>query len=106
TRRARPRGPHPLTAIFASPAMLAQLKSDLVGLGEQVANAVVRGDERAAIHQANLIPAALLSGTPDASLPYLLLREHVIDRLYDQGVGYWQAGLQGHDHTGRGGPGP
>src|SRR5215467_6219841 len=95
-------GHQPLTANFASPAMLAQLKSDLVWLREQVANAVVRGDERAAIHQANLIPAALLSGTPDAYLPYLLLREHVIDRLYDQGVGYWQADLQGLDHLGRG----
>jgi hypothetical protein len=72
-----------------------------VWLREQVANAVVRGDERAAIHQANLIPATLLSGTPAAYLPYLLLREHVIDRLYDQNVGYWQADLQGLDHLGR-----
>src|SRR6516162_4896974 len=94
-------GHQPLTANFASPAMLAQLKADLLWLREQVAHAVVRGDERAAIHQANLIPATLLSGTPEAYLPYLLLREHVIDRLYDQGVGYWQADLQGLDHLGR-----
>jgi len=93
-------GHQALTANFASPAMLAQLKTDLIWLREQVASAVVRGDERAAIHQANLIPATLLSGTPDAYLPYLLLREHVIDRLYDQGVGYWQADLQGLDHLG------
>ena len=24
-------------------------------------------------------------------LPYLILREHVIDRLYDQNIGYWQS---------------
>jgi alkyl sulfatase BDS1-like metallo-beta-lactamase superfamily hydrolase len=29
------------------------------------------------------------------------LREHVIDRLYEQNVGYWQADLQGLDHLGR-----
>jgi hypothetical protein len=28
------------------------------------------------------------------------LREHVIDRLYDQNVGYWQPDLQGLDHLG------
>jgi hypothetical protein len=26
------------------------------------------------------------------------MREHVIDRLYDQNVGYWQADLQGLEH--------
>jgi len=29
------------------------------------------------------------------------LREHVIDRLYDLNVGYWQPDLQGLDHLGR-----
>jgi hypothetical protein len=53
------------------------------------------------IHQANLIPPDLLSGNPDVYLPYLILREHVIDRLYDQNVGYWQADMQGVDHLGR-----
>jgi glyoxylase-like metal-dependent hydrolase (beta-lactamase superfamily II) len=94
-------GHQALTANFASPAMLAQLKTDLVWLRDQVATAVVHGDDRAALHQANLIPPTLLSGTPDTYLPYLLLREHVIDRLYDQDVGYWQADLQGLDHLGR-----
>jgi hypothetical protein len=63
--------------------------------------AVRRGDERAAIHQANLIPPSLLGGQPDVYQPYLILREHVIDRLYDQNVGYWQSDLQGLDHLGR-----
>jgi len=42
-----------------------------------------------------------LHGTPDAYLPYLLLREHVIDRLFAQNTGYWRADLQGVDHLGR-----
>ena len=94
-------GHEPLTRNFASASMLAQLKTDLVWLREQVLTGVRRGDERAAIHQENLIPPNLLGGQPDVYQPYLILREHVIDRLYDQNVGHWQPDLQGLDHLGR-----
>ncbi len=93
-------GHEPLTRNFSSPDMLAQLKTNLSWLRDQVLTAIRRGDTRAAIHQANLIPPGLLSGRPDALLPYLILREHVIDRLYHQNVGYWQADLEGLDHLG------
>ena len=93
-------GHEPLTRNFASATMLAQLKIDLVWLREQVLTAVRRGDERAAIHQANLIPPSLLGGQPDVYQPYFILREHVIDRLYEQNVGYWQPDLEGLDHLG------
>jgi glyoxylase-like metal-dependent hydrolase (beta-lactamase superfamily II) len=94
-------GHEPLTRNFTSASMLAQLKIDLVWLREQVLTATRRGDERGAIHQANMIPPGLLNGQPDAHLPYLILREHVIDRLYDQNVGYWQPDLQGLEHLTR-----
>jgi glyoxylase-like metal-dependent hydrolase (beta-lactamase superfamily II) len=94
-------GHEPLTRNFKSSAMLAQLKIDLAWLREQVLNAIRRGDERGAIHQANLIPPGLLNNQPDAYMPYLILREHVIDRLYDQSVGYWQPDLQGVEHLTR-----
>jgi len=94
-------GHEPLTRNFGSPAMLAQLKLDLGWLREQVLSAIRRGDERALIHQANLIPPDLLHGNPDVYLAYFIMREHVIDRLYDQNVGYWQADLQGLDHLSR-----
>src|SRR5216683_3260747 len=93
-------GHEPLTRNFSSPDMLAQLKTDLSWLRDQVPTAIRRGDARAAIHQANLIPPGLLTGRADALLPYLILREHVIDRLYHQNVGYWQADLEGLDHLG------
>jgi glyoxylase-like metal-dependent hydrolase (beta-lactamase superfamily II) len=93
-------GHEPLTRNFSSPDMLAQLKTDLAWLRDQVLTAIRRGDTRAAIHQANLIPPGLLNGRADALLPYLILREHVIDRLYHQNVGYWQADLEGLDHLG------
>jgi len=35
-------------------------------------------------------------------LPYLLLRENVINRLFDQNVGYWKSDLQGMDHLSQG----
>src|SRR5436853_503528 len=93
-------GHEPLTRNFSSPEMLAQLKVNLSWLRDQVLTAIRRGDTRAAIHQANLIPPGLLNGRADALLPYLVLREHVIDRLYHQNVGYWQADLEGLDHLG------
>jgi alkyl sulfatase BDS1-like metallo-beta-lactamase superfamily hydrolase len=80
--------------------MLAQLKTHLGWLRDQVLTAIRRGDTRAAIHQANFIPPGLLNGRADVLLPYLILREHVIDRLFHQNVGYWQADLEGLDYLG------
>ena len=94
-------GHEPLTRNFGSPAMLAQLKLDLAWLREQVLAAVRRGEVQASIQHANLIPPHLLHGNPDVYLPYFLMREHVIDRLYDQNVGYWQTDLTGLDHLSR-----
>jgi glyoxylase-like metal-dependent hydrolase (beta-lactamase superfamily II) len=94
-------GHEPLTRNFNSAPMLAQLKIDLAWLREQVLTATRRGDERGTIHQANLIPPGLLKDQPDVYQPYLILREHVIDRLYDQNVGYWRPDLQGLEHLTR-----
>jgi glyoxylase-like metal-dependent hydrolase (beta-lactamase superfamily II) len=94
-------GHEPLTRVFASPSMLGNLKTYLAWLREQVLAAIRRGDERAAIQQANLIPPGLLAGDPDAHQPYIVMRENVINRLYDQHVGYWQPDLQGMDYLSR-----
>jgi glyoxylase-like metal-dependent hydrolase (beta-lactamase superfamily II) len=94
-------GHEPLTRNFTSAAMLAQLKTDLAWLREQVLSAIQRGDANATIQQANLIPPDLLAHHSAAQLPYLLMREHVIDRLYDQSVGYWQTDLTGIWHLSR-----
>ncbi len=93
-------GHEPLTRNFSSPEILAQIQMDLAWLRGEVLAAMHRGEARAEVHQANLIPPGLLSGRPDAFLPYLILREHVIDRLYQQNNGYWQANLEGLDHLG------
>jgi glyoxylase-like metal-dependent hydrolase (beta-lactamase superfamily II) len=94
-------GHEPLTRVFSSPLILSHLKTDLAWLRDQELTAIRRGDERAAIHESNLIPPDLLANQPDAYQPYYILREHVIDRIYDQNVGYWEANLQGLAHPGR-----
>jgi glyoxylase-like metal-dependent hydrolase (beta-lactamase superfamily II) len=94
-------GHEPLTRLFASPSMLAHLKTSLAWLHEEVLAAIRRGAERASMHQANLIPPGLVAGDPDVHQPYLVMREHVINRLYDQQVGYWQPDLQGVDSLSR-----
>ncbi len=94
-------GHEPLTRNFSSPLILSHLKTDLAWLRDQVLTAIRRGDERAAIHESNLIPPDFLATQRDAYQPYYILREHVIDRLYDQNVGYWEANLQGLAHPSR-----
>ena len=91
-------GHEPLTREYSSPLILSHLKTDLAWLRDQVIEAIRHGDDRAAIHEANLIPPDLLANQPAAYEPYYILREHVIDRLYDQHVGYWEASLNGLSH--------
>jgi glyoxylase-like metal-dependent hydrolase (beta-lactamase superfamily II) len=94
-------GHEPLTRVFTSPLILSHLKTDLAWLRDQVLTAIRRGDERAAIQESDLIPPDLLAMQPDAYEPYYILREHVIDRIYDQNVGYWEANLTGLAHPSR-----
>jgi glyoxylase-like metal-dependent hydrolase (beta-lactamase superfamily II) len=94
-------GHEPLTRNFTSPLILSHLKTDLAWLRDQVLVAIRRGDERASIHESNLIPPDFLATQPDTHQPYYILREHVIDRIYDQNVGYWEANLQGLAHPSR-----
>jgi glyoxylase-like metal-dependent hydrolase (beta-lactamase superfamily II) len=94
-------GHEPLTRNFSSTLILSHLKTDLTWLQDQVLAAIRRGDDRAAIHDANLIPPDFLATQLDAYQPYYILREHVIDRIYDQNVGYWEANLQGLAHPTR-----
>lgn len=92
-------GHDPLTRLFSSPAMLGELKTYLIWLREQVLASIRQGVERAAIQQANLMPPGLLTGDPSAHIPYMVMRENVINRIYDQKVGYWQPDLQGMDYV-------
>ncbi len=90
-------GHEPLTRIFSSTALLAKLKTHLEWLYEETLRSIRNATDRATLHHQNLIPPPLFKN-PDVQLPYLILRENFINRLYDQKVGYWQPDLQGMDH--------
>ena len=91
-------GHDPLSRLFPTPKVLASLEPDLVWLQSQVVSGIRRGESRAELQQANMIPPGLLEGDPAVQLPYLVLRENVINRVYDQHVGYWQPDLEGVDY--------
>jgi hypothetical protein len=95
-------GHEPLNRLFPTPAVLTAMQSHLAWLRAQVLAAIQHGSDRAAIQQANLIPPGLIAGEPGAQLPYLVMRENVINRVFHQTVGYWQPDLQGMDILGRG----
>jgi len=90
-------GHEPLTRVFDSTGMLDDLRVQLAWLREAVLREMARGTGRGAIQQANLVPPTLARSPSSVHLAYLLMRENMINRLYDQHSGYWQNGLQGLD---------
>jgi glyoxylase-like metal-dependent hydrolase (beta-lactamase superfamily II) len=90
-------GHAPLTRAFATVATLDGLRPHLQWLRGEVTARMKRGTPRAAIQQANLMPPTLERSTSEVHLAYLLLRENLINRLFQQRSGYWQSGLRGLD---------
>jgi glyoxylase-like metal-dependent hydrolase (beta-lactamase superfamily II) len=90
-------GHEPLTRSFTSTAMLGDLRPHLRWLRDEVLAAMRRGTPRAAIQQANLMPPTLEASPSSVHLAYLLLRENLINRVFQQRSGYWQNGLHGLD---------
>jgi hypothetical protein len=71
------------------------MKSHLAWLRGQVVAGITSGTERGRLQQANLIPPGLLAADPDTHIGYLVMRENVINRIYDQNTGYWRNDLEG-----------
>ncbi|MGH8487612.1 MAG: MBL fold metallo-hydrolase [Gammaproteobacteria bacterium] len=90
-------GHEPLTRIWISPALLAKIKAHLQWLYRETLKGIWTGMDRTAIHHQNLMPPFIHQNS-DVQLPFLVMRENVINRLYDQNIGYWQPDLQGMDH--------
>jgi hypothetical protein len=90
-------GHETLTRIWSSPALLAKIRTHLQWLYRETLKGIWNGLDRAAIHHQNLMPP-FIHQNPDVQLPFLVMRENVINRAYDQNVGYWQPDLQGMDH--------
>ena len=90
-------GHEALTRNFGPASMLATLKIDLEWLYNETLKAIRSGISRPGIHDLNLIPPQLRSH-PEVQFVYLILRENVINRVYDQNIGYWEGDLTGMDH--------
>jgi len=90
-------GHEPLTRVFATTAMLGELRIQLAWLRDEILRMMTEGAERGAIQQANLVPPTLPASTSNVHLAYLLMRENVINRVFQQNSGYWQNGLRGLD---------
>ena len=90
-------GHEPLTRVFGSNRTLAELRAPLAWLRERVLGGIASGEPRAALQQANLVAPTLEHSASPVHLAYLVLRENLINRVFDQHSGYWQNGLQGLD---------
>ena len=77
--------------------MLDDLRVQLAWLRDAVLREMARGSERGAIQQANLMPPTLARSPASVHLAYLVMRENMINRLFDQHSGYGQNGLKGLD---------
>ncbi len=90
-------GHTPLTSNFPTVKSLDDIAPEMEWLHAQVLARILSGEERGAIQQDNLMPPDIRTSTSNTQLNYLVLRENVINRLYEQHVGYWQPDLQGMD---------
>jgi hypothetical protein len=86
-----------INRLFSTNAALFGIRRPLAWLAREVDRRMARGLTRAAIHHENLVPHDLLRQTPDAVVPYLVLREHFINRRVDRKRGYWRPGFAGAD---------
>ena len=85
-------GHQPLTRIFTSTTMLNDLRVQLIWLRDEVLRAIRDGGERGDIQQANLDPPTLARSPTSVHLAYLVLRENLINRTFDQVAGTGRTG--------------
>ena len=86
-------GHPPLTELWTVQA-LPGLRDALTVLINETLTAIADGRPVHAAVRDNVMPASL-ADTPQAVMPYLVMREGVIKRLYDLRTGYWQADREG-----------
>ena len=80
-------GHTPLTRFFTMEAM-AGLEAALLELKRQVINDIALGRSEAQVIAKNIVPSSLRN-SPEAALPYIVMRNQFIQRMFHQGQGYW-----------------
>jgi glyoxylase-like metal-dependent hydrolase (beta-lactamase superfamily II) len=86
-------GHPPLTDIFTAEALPA-IEAALRELHQRVGTAVGDGRTLAEILHDNLLPASLREH-PKAVMPYLVMRDNFVKRVYHQSTGYWKPDGEG-----------
>src|SRR5215510_8701519 len=86
-------GHPPLTDIFTVEALPA-IEAALQELHQRVRTGVSEGRTLAEILHGNILPASLREH-PKAVLPYLVVRDNFVKRVYHQSTGYWKPDGEG-----------
>jgi glyoxylase-like metal-dependent hydrolase (beta-lactamase superfamily II) len=81
-------GHPPLTDIFTVQALPA-IEAALRELHQRIRAAVGEGRTLAEILRQNILPASLREH-PASALPYLVMRDNFVKRVYQQSTGYWK----------------
>jgi len=86
-------GHPPLTDIFTVEALPA-IEAALRELHQRVRTAVVEGRTLADLLHENILPASLRE-QPAGVMPYLVMRDNFVKRVYHQSTGYWKPDGEG-----------
>ena len=86
-------GHPPLTDVYTAQALPA-IESALQELHQRVRMAVSEGRPLAEILHDNILPASLREH-PGAVVPYLVMRDNFVKRVYHQSTGYWKPDGEG-----------
>lgn len=92
-------GHEALTVFFANWRPLAKMRPHLAWLRRATLEQIHREKTRQEIQQMNLLPPGILAADQfDVQLPFILFRESVINRIYEQNTGYWGPQLANVDY--------
>ena len=86
-------GHPPLTEVYTAQALPA-IESALHELHQRVRTAMSEGRTLAEILRNNILPASLREH-PGAVVPYLVMRDNFVKRVYHQSTGYWKPDGEG-----------
>jgi len=86
-------GHPPLTDIYTAEALPA-IEAALQALHQRVRTAVSEGRTLAEILHENMLPASLREH-PTAVVPFLVMRDNFVKRVYHQSTGYWKLDGEG-----------
>ena len=91
-------GHYGIHRMFPTKQALIDVGPALRWLTRKTRKLLAKGMTREDIQHRNLMPTSYLLKHQGATVPYLVVREHLINRLADQEVGYWQNDFGGGDH--------